>query len=329
MRQRDFIAARQARWDIYASQLKNLRKGGRKSASNEKHDEVASFPENYRALCNDLALARTRGYSLSLVDRLEHWVMQGHAFLYQPRSSLSRDIGRFFSREFPALVRQEWRLSLLACLLLFGPMVWLFWYIGSTPEFVYRVLSPDMVDTYESMYSGEAKRYRTAEDDLVMFAFYVMNNIGVALRTFAAGLVFGIGAALILLFNGIQIGAVAAHLSFEGYHQNFSSFVIGHGAFELPAIALAGAAGARMGLSLLMPGGLSRLDALRYGARRAVRLLYGVIAMLLLAAGLEGFWSASAVPASTKYIVGTALWLLVILYFLFAGRGRPGDRRAD
>jgi uncharacterized membrane protein SpoIIM required for sporulation len=43
-------------------------------------------------------------------------------------------------------------------------------------------------------------------------------------------------------------------LSFEGYHENFWTFVIGHGAFELPAIVLAGVAGARMGMSLLLPG---------------------------------------------------------------------------
>jgi len=322
MKQQHFMAQRLTRWESYERQLNRLRR----QRANE--EDLASFPSQYRSLCNDLALARTRGYSLTLVEQLEHQVRLGHAFLYEPRNHLGRAIGRFFAHDFPALVRSEWRLSLLAFILLFGPVIWLFWYIGHSPEFVYRVLSPDTIVQYEQMYEGKGGVLRTAEDNLVMFSFYIMNNIGVALRTFGSGLIFGIGSAFILLFNGVQIGAVGAHLSFAGYQENFSSFVIGHGAFELPAIALAGAAGARMGLSLLFPGGLARLAALRVGARRAVRLLYGVIAMLVLAAGLEAFWSASTASVNIKYLIGTLLWLFVLIYFSWVGR-RPLARRAD
>jgi len=323
MKQQQFIAQRQDRWELYQRQLQRLRK------QRGNTEDLAEFPKHYRAMCNDLALARTRGYSLTLVDQLEHQVHQGHAFLYQARNHLGRAIGRFFAHDFPVLVRSEWKLCLVACLLLFGPMLWLFWHIGHSPEFVYRVLSTDTVQQYESMYEGKDGLTRSASDNLLMFAFYIMNNIGVALRTFGLGLVFGIGSAFILLFNGIQIGAVGAHLSFAGYQENFSSFVIGHGAFELPAIALAGAAGARMGLNLLFPGGLSRAAALRVGARRAVILLYGVIAMLVIAAGLEGFWSASSASVSAKYLVGAVLWAFVIFYFVWVGRGSNSDQHAN
>ena len=321
MKQATFIASRQARWDRYQALLKALRSRDRRARPDD-------FPSQYRSLCNDLTLAQSRGYSLRLVARLEQWVMEGHQFLYQPRGSLGSEFVSFLRQGFPVLVREEWRLVLLCSLLLFGPMLWLFWHIGTSPEFVYRVLNPDTVDQYERMYGGEQRMGRTAEDDVFMFAFYIMNNIGVALRTFAGGLVFGLGSFLILLFNGVQIGAVAAHLSFAGHHENFWTFVIGHGAFELPAIALAGAAGARMGLSLLLPGRLGRVEALRLSGRRAVRLLYGVMLMLLLAAGLEAFWSASAVPAMMKYIIGGFLWLLMFAYFLLAGRS-GGTVRAD
>ena len=43
---------------------------------------------------------------------------------------------------------------------------------------------------------------------------------------------------------------------------------------------------------------------------------------------IEAFWSSQTqVPASTKYTVGALLWLLVFLYFIFAGR-RYGTRQA-
>lgn len=315
MKQADFIARRRERWERYQNQLKALRQRNRRDVPDD-------FPGQYRRLCNDLALARSRGYSLSLVERLQRWVMEGHAFLYRPQARLDRRVGAFFAHEFPALIRQEWRLSLLCCLLLFGPMLWLAWLIGTTPEFVYRILTPETISQVEQMYADAPNRGRDADSEVFMFAFYIMNNIGVALRTFAGGLVFGIGSVAILLFNGLHIGAVAAHLSFQGYHENFWTFVIGHGALELPAIALAGVAGARMGLSLLLPGQFGRLTALRRSARNSVRILYGVMTMLLLAAGLEAFWSANDLPASIKYAVGGALWLLMLGYFLLAGRGR-------
>lgn len=321
MKQSAFVVSRQVHWDQYQAHLKALRRRDRRARLEE-------FPGSYRRLCNDLALAQSRGYSLSLVARLEQWVMDGHQFLYQPRANMASEIVSFLARGFPTLVREEWRLVLVCSLLLFGPMLWLFWHIGTSPEFVYRVLSPDTVEQYEQMYGSDERRMRSAEDDIFMFAFYIMNNIGVALRTFAGGLVFGLGSFLVLLFNGVQIGAVAAHLSFAGHHENFWTFVIGHGAFELPAIALAGVAGSRMGLSLLLPGRLRRVEALRLAARRAVRLLYGVMLMLLLAAGLEAFWSASAVPAMMKYVIGGFLWLLMFGYFLLAGRN-GGPTHAD
>ncbi len=323
MKQAQFVADRQARWDQYRELLKALRR------RRGKDTVKADFPSQYRRLCNDLALARSRGYSLKLINQLQQWVMEGHALLYKPQASLVERIVEFFRRDFPRQVRSEWRLGALCSLLLFGPMIWLFHHIGTTPEFVYRVLSPDAIINYEQMYAQPAGN-RSADDQFFMFAFYIMNNIGVALRTFAGGLLFGVGSAVILLFNGVFIGAVAAHLSFEGYFENFWTFVIGHGAFELPAIVLAGVAGFRMGISLIIPGPYRRLEALRLGAREAVSLLYGVMAMLLLAAGLEAFWSASNAPASVKYVVGAILWLAVFAYFLLAGRDtRTESRHAD
>jgi len=322
MKQATFVQRRQADWEIYREQLKLLARRRGEGADGA----LADFPQRYRAICNDLALARSRGYSLALVEQLETLVRDGHARLYRPRSSLGHDVAAFFAAGFPARVRADWKLVAVCSLLLFGPILWLGAMIGQQPEFVYRVLDAETVATYERMYAAE-HRGRSGESDVFMFAFYIANNVGVALRTFAAGLLFGIGAAAILLVNGVQIGAIGAHLTWEGYQASFLSFVVGHGAFELPAIALAGVAGARMGLSLLFPGPRSRADALRAAAGGAVQLLYGVIAMLLAAAGLEAFWSASPAPPTVKYAVGGVLWVLVIGYFALAGRrtGRGRD----
>jgi len=164
---------------------------------------------------------------------------------------------------------------------------------------------------------------RAASEDWAMFGYYIMHNIGIAFQTFASGLLFGLGSAFFLIFNGLMIGAVAGHLTYLGYGQTFWSFVIGHGAFELSAIALAGAAGLQLGWAMIAPGRQTRVEALRLAARKSVLMICGVMLFLLIAAFIEAYWSSKTAPAPmTKYLVGAALWGLVAVYLLFAGRTR-------
>jgi hypothetical protein len=49
--------------------------------------------------------------------------------------------------------------------------------------------------------------------------------------------------------------------------------------------------------------------------------LYGITAMLIVAAALEAFWSSSAwVPSSVKYGVAAVCWTVVLAYFARQGR---------
>ena len=154
-----------------------------------------------------------------------------------------------------------------------------------------------------------------------MFGFYIYNNISIAFRTFAGGVLLGVGSAFVLLFNGLFIGAITGYLTAQGYAETFYTFVAGHGPFELTGIVLAGVAGLKMGWAVAAPGRLSRQEALRQAAAGGIRIILGVIALLVLAAFVEAFWSGNrAVPAAIKYAVGAAGWILVIGYFARTGR---------
>ena len=67
--------------------------------------------------------------------------------------------------------------------------------------------------------------------------------------------------------------------------------MIAHSAFELTAMLLAGVAGMRLGLALVAPGARTRLAALRDAAQRSLPILAGAGLMLVVAAGIEAFWS--------------------------------------
>ena len=159
-----------------------------------------------------------------------------------------------------------------------------------------------------------------AEERATMGGFYVYNNVGIALRAFAAGLLFGLVTIYVLVSNGIIIGTIAGYLISQDHGNAFLSFVISHGAFELTAIAVAGGAGLMLGNALLHPGRRTRLENLQVRGREAVQIAGGAVVMLLIAALLEAFWSPTAIPAIIKYTVGTLLWVLVALYLLLVGR---------
>jgi uncharacterized membrane protein SpoIIM required for sporulation len=192
------------------------------------------------------------------------------------------------------------------------------------PNLIYAVIDPGTVMGVEQMYDPSAEHFlreREASSDLLMFGFYIRNNIGIAYRTFAGGMLAGLGSLLILILNGLHIGAIAAHLDNVGFGEPFWSFVIGHGAFELTGIAISGAAGLRIGMALFAPGRRTRTDAMVLEARAAMPLIYGFTAMLLIAAFLEAFWSSIVfIPRETKLLVGAGLWTVVLSYLVLAGR---------
>jgi uncharacterized membrane protein SpoIIM required for sporulation len=136
-------------------------------------------------------------------------------------------------------------------------------------------------------------------------------------------LLFSVGSAFFVFYNGLLLGAVAAHLVGVGSAVTFFPFVIGHGALELPALVIAGGTGLALGHAILSPGARTRVESLQHAARATVPIVYGFTLMLLGAAFLEAFWSSKHVLGDTvRYVVGACLWTAVFVYLLGAGRTR-------
>jgi uncharacterized membrane protein SpoIIM required for sporulation len=96
--------------------------------------------------------------------------------------------------------------------------------------------------------------------------------------------------------------------------------MVGHGSLELTAIVLAGSAGLSLGWSVVSPGNRTRVASLQAAGRDVAVIAFGAAAMLLLAAGIEAFWSGSSIPSSVKRGVGAALWTIVLVYLALFGR---------
>jgi uncharacterized membrane protein SpoIIM required for sporulation len=317
MRQRAFEAAHAAQWNEMEAFL-----------DGKKAFDAAELPQRYRRLCQALALAADRQYSPELVDRLNRLALRGHHLLYQNRRRQSGRVLEFVAAGFPRLVRREWRLVLASAILFLGPLAGLVGLLQLFPEFVHYLLAPEQIARFHSMYDPANRRVGVLEADhsLFMFAFYIWNNVRIGFQTFAGGLLAGVGTVWFLAANGVIIGAVAGYLTQVGYSETFWSFVAGHSSLELLAIVLAGAAGFRLGLAVIAPGSLTRRSALVAAAKPAVRMMYGAALMFGAAAFVEAFWSPlTEIPFFWKVSVGISGWVVLLLYFAFAGRARAAN----
>ncbi len=285
---------------------------------------AARLAQLYRQCCEHLALARERAYPVHLVARLEALTARAHQRIYRRHDFGFGALRDLVLYQAPSAVRAlRWHLLVSALvfvlpILVVGIATWI------DPHFVLTVVDAGNVQNYDRMYGEAAGEHlgRTSGDDWQMFGHYIFNNIGISFRCFAAGLVLGVGSLFLVGYNGLQFGAIAGFLVTRGDAERFFSFVITHGAFELTSIVLSGAAGLKLGHAVLAPGRLTRTQALVRAASDTSPVVFCFVAMLLIAAAIEAFWSSAGwIAPGVKYAVGGCCWGLVLAYLGLQGRG--------
>ena len=290
--------------------------------------QVAMLAQLYRNACADLARAEAAQYSAPLLTYLQELVARAHARIYDlhAREKRRRTVRRqdvFLTlTSFATAVRKHHVAIWIASFLFFGPFILSALYTLKNPGFAGNFVSHEQLRDLADAYAQGFEGGRAFDADAHMTGFYVNNNVGIALRCFALGVFGGFGSAVYLLYNGLATGVVFGYITSQGNGANIITFTIGHSAFELGAIVIAGAAGLALGWSFVRPGDLSRSESVRRSGKSVLTLVFGAAIMLLIAALIEGFWSSSSIPTEIKRAVGIGNLLLILCYFIFAGRKR-------
>jgi uncharacterized membrane protein SpoIIM required for sporulation len=319
MKQGGFESRRKAAWDEFERLVTGMEKRKPQPGTDE-------FPRRFREICADLALARHRMYRGLVSERLNQLVIRGYKFLYRSPHQGAEAFARFAMADFPAAVRREWRLFALCSALFWVPFFGMMLAVQADMDWAQAILGPQVMSQLDSMYGEDSNQIAYLREEFgsnfMMFGFYIQNNVSIDFRIFAGGMAFGLGTIFFLVHNGLAIGASAGYVQAVGNPEAFWTFVAGHSSFELTGMVIAGVAGLRLGLALLHPGRLPRGAAIAHAARQALPLILGAGIMTVLAAVIEGFWSAQPFPAGLKYSVGIFFWLLHAVYFILLGRGR-------
>src|SRR5207302_4064189 len=152
------------------------------------------------------------------------------------------------------------------------------------------------------------------EDVRIIASAMISNSVGVAFWAFVGGMLAGTLTALVLVGNGVSLGMGFG--LFVNYHAGgyLATFVAGHGILELTAIFIAGGAGFRLAGALLLPGDLTRADAVVVQGRIAARMIGAVGTQCAVAGTTQGLLSASDAPAAFKYAASASTVALLGLY---------------
>jgi len=162
-------------------------------------------------------------------------------------------------------------------------------------------------------------------------AWYIRHNTQVAIGTFGLGLSWGVGTVLMLVLNGIILGAVSADYVLAGQTRFLLAWLLPHGALEIPAILVAGQAGLLLAGAVIGGRRRAALGArLREAAPDLMTLIGGVALMLVWAGVVEAFLSQYhklVLPYGLKILLGVCELGALAAYFGLCGR-RPAREQS-
>lgn len=316
-----FINERKTVWQRLEELLESL---DRMTLRRLHREEVRELGRIYRRTASDLAIARAESRDPRLINYLNNLVIRAHGRIYRANAQGGQRLRDFFVRDFPQSFRRTWRYTAVAfgVFLLFTAVA--FFGTRHDPDFSeFAGVSPFF---REAVINNRVHWWeRLNEANQIGSSQILTNNIQVTFYAFALGAIFGLGTLYVLAFNGASFGAIVALTYRAGFGNDLLSFVVGHGVIELSCIFIAGGAGFLIGTALLMPGDLSRGDALKSRGMEAVRLIIGCIPLLVVAGIIEGFISPQPISPFIKIGIGAITGIAMYSYLLLAGRDDPEE----
>ena len=284
----------------------------------------------YVELTDDLAYAQTFYPDSDTTRYLNDLAGRVHQRVYQPRSETWHRLRTFWTHEIPATLastRTAQVFALTIFLLAAG--------VGTLsaaydPGFVRLIFGDAYVnETLTAIQAGDPMAVYKQMHQVPMFLGIALNNIRVAFYAFAAGVLCSVGTGVVLVQNGIMIGAFHYLFYEHGLLGRSLLVVYIHGTLEISAIIVAGAAGFVMGNGLLFPGSYPRRTAFRRSAKKGLKMVMGLVPVFVAAAFLEGFvtrYTHMPMVASLS-IIGTSLLFVTGYFVVYPARLRRASSR--
>jgi uncharacterized membrane protein SpoIIM required for sporulation len=284
---------------------------------NASPDAIAS---QFIELTDDLSYARTFYPGSKTESYLNQLTSFKFINLYK-NQKLSRGRFRdFWFREIPLLVAEH-RRQLLYSLLFFTIGIFIGVFSAANDETYPRLIMGDeyLNRTIENIEKGDPMAIYKSYDASNSFLFITTNNIKVSFFAFITGIMISAGSILLLMSNGIMLGAFQFFFYQKGLLLTSILSIWVHGTLEITSIIIAGGAGMVMGNSILFPGSYPRGYAFRKGAADGMKIVISLVPFFIFAGFLEGFvtrhtfmpvWiSSSIILVSLAFVIVYFIWI--------------------
>jgi uncharacterized membrane protein SpoIIM required for sporulation len=308
-----FLATNQPVWDRLAVLCARAdRHVNRLSAS-----EIDELVRLYRRSSAHLSYVRTWFADPALTARLTGLVARAAVIVYGTRRRTLQTLADFFTTTFPASVWRCRRFVAASAALTFVPAAMIAGWLATSAQARDALAPPALRQAY---LSHDFASYYSSQPSAQFAAQVTTNNIRVAFVAFAGGILVGVVTIVILVFNGANLGFAAGLFTAAGQQGRFLGLVAPHGLLELSAVIVAGAAGLRLGWTLVDPGDRLRRTAVAEEGRRAVTIVLGLVLCFAVAGSIEGFVTGSALPTAARVGIGVVVEALFVFYIVVAGR---------
>lgn len=315
----DFISRNKQTWSELESLLKKARRSPRRMSS----EELARLDLLYRRTTVHLAQVASRTTDARLIRYLNDLAAAAHSVIYlPPRQSVLAGAAKFVGEGFARVIARTWRYQAMSAVLLFGGALLAYYAALADPAAAYALLPPGDIrmpgaageQLEEVLRSG---REQGGGEKFFFASFLFSHNLKVGLLAMGLGVLAAVPTVLLLIYNGMILGAFTAVHHQAGIYAEFWAWILPHGVTELGAIVLCGGIGLLLGRAVVSPGLRTRGETLRLAGLEAARVAGGVAIMLLIAAAVESYLRQSHLSTAGRFTfaAGTAVfWALYIAH---------------
>jgi uncharacterized membrane protein SpoIIM required for sporulation len=307
MREALFIKNNTPKWQRFEALL------SQKESNNP--DRLADL---FVQLTDDLSFARTNYPESKTTIYLNNLAAKVHQSIYRNKKEEKGRFVAFWKYELPHLFYSVHK-QLLYSFLIFAAAA----LIGAVSAahdktFVRLIMGDSYVNmTLENIEKGDPMAVYKSMSQTDMFMGITLNNIFVSFKAFAFGIFLSFGTGLMLLYNGIMLGAFQYFFYQKGLLLTSVLTIWIHGTLEISAIIIAGCAGLVLGNSILFPGTYSRLESLKLGAKKGLKIIVGLVPVFIMAGFLESFVTRlTEMPSIVKTGIIFLSAAFIIYYFI-------------
>ena len=278
-------------------------------------DALASL---YIHLVNDLSYAQTYYPKSKTILYLNNLAAKAFQKIYKTKREDTNRFLHFWKVEVPVIV-YEYRRYVLYAFILFLSFVGIGVLSAAYDDgFVRLILGNQYVNTtIENIEKGDPVAVYKSGSNWGSFIGITLNNMYVGILSFIYGVFGGIGTGYILLRNGIMLGAFQFMFQKHGVLWESVRGIWIHGAMEIFAIVIEGAAGLIFGASILFPKTFSRITSFKMGMKDGIKILISTFPFTIAAGFLEGYVTRYSNTMPNWLSVSIILFTLSIISFYY------------